>query len=176
MRFIHNWVISQNKNPADGVLICAAGLFSELNLNEWQLLQTTRVYIMCRVKPKAMGFTGIGVHVRWSWMEAWFQESLWARALSSLHTCSSFFSFKISLFLAGTEWVSWEKAKKMRDVSRSQEWPKHPAAQHEGWTARAQETVFCWVPVPYLTMYLTMLVAYKRKTKSGERSTNTEEY
>jgi len=27
-----------------------------------------------------------------------------------------------------------------------------PAAQHEGWMVRGQETVFCWVPVPYLTM------------------------
>ncbi len=29
---------------------------------------------------------------------------------------------------------------------------RHPLAHHEGWMVRGQETVFCWVSVPYLTM------------------------
>jgi hypothetical protein len=29
---------------------------------------------------------------------------------------------------------------------------QYPPVDHEGWMVSGQETVFCWVPVPWLTM------------------------
>jgi hypothetical protein len=31
---------------------------------------------------------------------------------------------------------------------------------HEGWMISDQETVFCWVPVPYLTMVVSSVAFY----------------
>jgi hypothetical protein len=31
-------------------------------------------------------------------------------------------------------------------------WTSNPPVHHKGWMISGQETVFCWVPVPYLTM------------------------
>ncbi len=37
---------------------------------------------------------------------------------------------------------------------------QHPPAHREGWMVSGQETVFCWVPVPYLTMVVTSVAFF----------------
>jgi hypothetical protein len=32
---------------------------------------------------------------------------------------------------------------------------QHPPVHHQGWMICEQETVLCWVPVPYLTMVVS---------------------
>ncbi len=34
---------------------------------------------------------------------------------------------------------------------------QHPPVHHEGWMISGQETVFCWVPVPYLTLVVSLV-------------------
>jgi hypothetical protein len=37
---------------------------------------------------------------------------------------------------------------------------QHPPVHHEGWMVSDMETVFCWVPVPWLTMVVSSVVFY----------------
>jgi len=37
---------------------------------------------------------------------------------------------------------------------------QHPPAHREGWMVSGQETVFCWVPVPQLTMVVSSVAFF----------------
>jgi hypothetical protein len=37
---------------------------------------------------------------------------------------------------------------------------QHPPAHHEGWMVSGQETAFCWIPAPLLTMVVSSVASF----------------